>query len=234
MPFISHESCIPEVAIGIWHIEEDELFFLERVKLYENEWKRLAGVVHPQKRLEWLSSRLCMKELLDITNNSRVESLNNDIGKPYLTNHSHNISYTHSTHYSAAIASRTLEVGIDIEYLKRRRNIKTRFLFMNEAELASYDQDPDFNRFILAWSAKETVYKLHGRGVAFKDNIFLDLQKVDPKVNGILPATVKKDGLSKEYEVHYAVYPEFILTYCVDRVSESTPASLIHSRHSGH
>ncbi|WNJ20785.1 4'-phosphopantetheinyl transferase superfamily protein [Pontibacter sp. G13] len=213
MPFIPFESTIPNTSLGLWNIEEDELFFLERVKLYENEWTRLADIVHPQKRLEWLSSRLCLKELLKIANTSRVESLNTHSGKPYLTNNTNQISYSHSGGFSAAIASPNLEVGIDIEDLHRKRNIRTRFLFMNDEELAFYDQTESFELFLLIWSAKETLYKIVGEGHAFKHNLGMDLAGFQLEGNGILPAFVQKDDLFQRYEIHYLIRPDFVLTY---------------------
>ena len=223
MPFIPLNSTIPGVALGVWKIEEPEIFFLERVKLYENEWLRLSEISHPQKRLEWLSSRLCMKELLKITNNVRVESLNNTNGKPYLTNNPHYISYTHSNFYSAAIASRSFEVGIDIEYLKHKRNLRTRFLFMNDRELAFFDATPEFELFLLIWSAKETIYKLYGQGVAFKNNILIDLDTFVFGKQGILPVVVDKGDHRREFEIHFIIHDEFLLTYGHDLLPKEEP-----------
>lgn len=231
MPYLSHESQIPGVSVGIWQIEEDEWYFLSRVKLYENEWKRLSTIVHPQKRLEWLSSRLCMKELLKIMDTTRVESLNSNNGKPYLTNNAHHISYTHSTQFSAAIAAQDCDVGIDIEYLKRKRNLRTRFLFMNDEELAYFHLHESFELFLLIWSTKETLYKLYGQGVAFKHNISLQLDNFVLKENGSFPALVHKDDLSKEYEVHYAIYPEFLLTYTCHSVHKQANPQLASGHH---
>ncbi|RMG69480.1 MAG: 4'-phosphopantetheinyl transferase superfamily protein [Bacteroidetes bacterium] len=218
MPFIPLDSPIPDISLGLWKIEEDELYFLERIKLYENEWTRLSDILHPQKRLEWLSSRLCLKELLNIANHTRVESLNTVTGKPYLSNNSHYISYTHSDYYSAAIASTAGEVGIDIEYRKRRRNQRTRFLFLSEPELAAYDEAPTFEHFLLAWSAKETIYKIVGQGFGFKENIRLEMRRLEIGENGTFPAFVEKDDFQQQYEVHYVVHPDFILTYACSRL----------------
>lgn len=218
MGFIPLKSTIPGVSVGAWKIDEPEIFFLERVKLYENEWARLAKISHPQKRLEWLSSRLCMKELLKIADTTRIESLNGTNGKPYLTNTSHNISYTHSTRYSAAIASQQGEVGIDIEYLFNKRNPRTRFLFMNDPELDFYHANEELWIFLLIWSTKETVYKLFGQGVAFKHNIFLDMSGFTFENQGIIPVKVQKEDLFREYEIHYAIEEEFLLTYVCDFV----------------
>ncbi len=225
MPFISLESELPGIVLGAWHITEEEFFFLERVKLYENEWTRLARISHPHKRLEWLSSRLCLKELLQISDFSHTESLNEVTGKPYLSNDPHHISYTHSSGYSAAIASRTAEVGVDIEYLGRKRNPQTRFLWMNEEELAWYDRDPESSFFLLAWSAKETVYKLFGSGVAFKHNIALQLDHFTLANNGILQVSVNKDGFHQLYHIAYAIHAEFLLTYTGHGVYKQQPVA---------
>jgi phosphopantetheinyl transferase len=216
MPFIPLTSFTPELTIGAWRIEEEELFFLERIKLYENEWVRLAQIEHPQKRLEWLSSRLCLKEILKIANTTRVESLNAQSGKPYLSNHSHYISYSHSHKYATAIASLEGEVGIDLEYRLRKRNLETRFLWMNEQELAFFDKHPSKELFLLLWSAKETLYKIVGKGFAFKHNLSLQLDGFQLQSNSFLRAYVQKDDFEKEFEVHYQIHSEFILTYTVD------------------
>lgn len=218
MPLIPLHSRISDTVLGAWHIDEDELYFLERVKLYENEWSRLARINHPQRRLEWLSSRLCLKELLKIANHTRVESLNTSSGKPYLSNNSHHISYTHSTQYSAAIASQGGEVGIDLEYLHRRRNQETRRLFMNEEEMLHFDRRPSFELFILVWSAKESLYKILGQGHAFKHDMVMDLENFELADNGTLIATVKTKGSFQNYAVHYILHADYILTYTADCV----------------
>jgi len=218
MPYIPLASQIPGVTLGAWAIEEDELYFLERVKLYENEWARLAKIAHPQKRLEWLSSRLCLKELLKIANTTRVESLNTSTGKPYLSNDPHHISYTHSTHYSAAMAGQNGEVGIDIEYRHRKRNMRTRFLFMSEEELAHFEPIQSFELFLLVWSAKETLYKILGQGHAFKHDLHMQLKNFELADNGMLPAVVNTEGSLKQYAVYYFLHPDFVLTYTSDQL----------------
>ncbi len=216
MPFIEMESGIPDVLLGAWNILESEIFFLTRVKLYENEWKRLSAISHPHKRLEYLSSRLCMKELLKIANHMRVESLNRANGQPYLSNHSHYISYTHSGPYSAVIASPLFEVGIDIEYTRRKRNLETRFLFLNAQELDAFDRDPSFERFILAWSAKETLYKIFGkRGIAFRHDISLAIDMEEIGSNGTMMGIVQTPDETRTYEIHFQFQPDFVLTYTV-------------------
>jgi len=222
MAFIHLDSNRPDVLLGAWQIEEDEIFFLTRLKLYENEWKKLATIKHANRRLEWLSSRLCIKELLKIGHKDRIESLSEANGKPYLSNHPFNISFTHSHKYSAAIAAPSGKVGIDIEYLGRQRNRRTSYLFMNEQELAYYEAEPSQQRFILIWSAKETLYKSYGqRGLSFRQHIATQVDHFHIDKEGILPAIIDKDGTQRNYAIYYKIFPEFILTYTIDSIQES-------------
>ena len=94
MPFLHFDTDNSDLNIGLWRVEETEMFFLTRLKLFEHEWQKLSTISHPQKRLEWLSSRLCLKEILKISNQDQVQSLNKPTGKPYLSSESHAISYS--------------------------------------------------------------------------------------------------------------------------------------------
>jgi phosphopantetheinyl transferase len=225
MPYLPLCSELADTRIGAWKIEEDELYFLERVKLYEHEWQRLWEIRRPQKRLEWLSSRLCLKELIQLSNSRRVESLNTQTGKPYLSDASYHISYTHSGLYSAAIASPSAEVAIDIEYLGHKRNLRTRFLFMNAQELASFEAQPDFELFLLIWSAKETLYKLTGPGYSFKEHFTIAWEGGPVPENGKLNAYVKRENVFQTYEICFLYQGEFILTYSAERLRQPLLAS---------
>ena len=226
MPFLKYHTECQDVDAGIWRLEEDEMYFHSRLKLYEHEWEKLATIKHPQKRLEWLSSRLCLKELLKIPHTDRIESLNNHNGKPYLSNNSHFICYTHSQRFAAAIASPSQEVGIDLEDLIRKRNPKTRSLFMTERELDMYESNPSNELFLIIWSTKETIYKLYSqKGLSFKKEIHLQIDPPTLGKKGCIPVLVKKNDAVQEYKAFYEVFPEFILTYGLVSSSEETPFS---------
>jgi phosphopantetheinyl transferase len=162
---------------------------------------------------------LCLKELLKL--NHKVESLNQDSGKPYLTDNSHRISYTHSGNYAAAIASTVFDVAIDIEARGKNRNPATRRLFMNPAENSYFEEKRDMLFFLVLWSAKESLFKIVGRkGVSLRQHISIDLENFPTKPNGKLSGIVKKDDLEKSYDIQYAIHPEFVLTYIVDSLQE--------------
>ncbi len=215
MPFLTLPAHGDKVFLGMWKVEETEDYFRDRLNIYENERKILACISHPQKRLEWLSSRLCLKELLKITH--PVESLNETTGAPYLSDHSFNISYSHSNMYSGAIASEHCPVSVDLEDLSKQRNPKTRFLFMHPDELAYFDASDDMRSFFLIWSAKETLYKIYKKkGLVFKENLLINQERAPIEESGTVSGILIADGIEKNYKIYYRFYPGVLLTYAFD------------------
>lgn len=231
MPFETLPCLLPHTHLGLWRLAEgeDEAFFLKRLTLYRNEQQRLASIRHPQKRLEWLSSRLCLKALLPPI--GAVESLNHPSGKPYLSTRTHFISYTHSHNLACAIASTEYEVSVDIEFLGRKRNKETRHLFLNKAEIAFLAEkgEPDA-LFLLLWSAKEALYKAIGeKGVSLRHHLSLDLNENCLGPNGMIPGYVQTPEIEKAFYVYYAIYPDFVLTYTADGLQP--PTGCPHAAH---
>jgi 4'-phosphopantetheinyl transferase EntD len=217
MPFIPLPNAGENVFLGMWRVEEPEAYFRGRLNIYENEQRILESISHPQKRLEWLSSRLCLKELLKI--NHKVESLNAPTGAPYLSDHSFKISYSHSNMYSGAIASTGCQVSMDLEDLSKQRNLRTRFLFMHPDELSYFDETQDMRVFFLIWSAKETLYKIYTKkGVVFKENLLINQERAKLEESGTVSGILIADGIEKVYTIHYRFFPGVLLTYTFDAV----------------
>ncbi len=225
MPFLPIASHISDIQIGLWRIEEPEEYYMQSLNLYENEQRHLAKIIHPQKRLEWLSSRLCLKTLLNIRR--KVESLNNSQGKPYLSDNSHFISYSHSTHYAAAVASKNGEVAIDIEMFRKRRSPETAKMFMDEYELAAFENSQNMYLFFLIWSAKETLFKVYGkRGIYFRENIHINIEDFTLKQNGKVSGYVQYENYERYYEIVYEIFSDFILTYTFGGMQQPQVGSL--------
>jgi 4'-phosphopantetheinyl transferase len=217
MPFIALPDIDPKVLLGMWRVHEPEDYFRSRLNIYENEQRILEGISHPQKRLEWLSSRLCLKELLQIRH--KVESLNAPTGQPYLSDHSFHISYSHSNMYSGAIASDQCLVSMDLEDLSKERNLQTRFLFMHPSELDYFNAVKDMRAFFLIWSAKETLYKIYTkRGVVFKENLLINPERKNIEQSGTVSGILKTDEFEKVYTIYYRFFPGVLLTYTFDPV----------------
>lgn len=216
MPYLPLQQIHPDVILGMWRVEESEAYFLSRLNIYENEERILESITHPDKRLEWLSSRLCLKRLLHISH--KVESLNENTGKPYLSDNSFNISYTHSNLYSGAIASDKTAVAMDLENLEKERNLETRRMFMSKDEHVLFDESgQDTRLFFLIWSAKETLYKIYGKqGIAFRDNLSIVPPSTGLEQKGQVKGIIRENGFEKEYDVHYQFFPDILLTFTYD------------------
>ena len=86
----------------------------------------------------------------------------NEDGKPMIEGY--HISISHTLGYVSVILSRYYEVGVDIEYVSDRVN-RISSCFLREDEVCANTTD-----MLIAWCAKETMYKLFSsEHLALKD-----------------------------------------------------------------
>lgn len=164
-------------------------------KAYEPEFSQ----IHSEKRRkEFLVPRILLEQI------STEKIAYDSNGKPFLLNSTKKISISHSLHFFAVIVS-DFEVGIDIEYSHHRyEKIKHKYLSDKEASMDIMVKNLD-----LAWSAKETVYKIVGREAAnFKDD--LEIRTIDPE-----EMKVYYEKSKKEFKVNYIKNSTFTLSYCI-------------------
>ncbi len=170
MPLFYQHNINDSTKLAVWHIAENEDFFLEKVSIKKE-------IVHSHKRLQHLAGRYLLQLLqpgFPIHEIRIAESK-----KPFLFDEKFHFSISHCREYAAAIVSKDKPVGIDVELVTPKiQLVKTRFL--NESELALYstfnDESTTLNDQVLTlfWSAKETIYKWHGKGaLSFKNNMKL-------------------------------------------------------------
>lgn len=134
--------------IAVWQLTESEA-----------ELQQLLGSCqvpsvykNPTRRLEFLAEKLLLKALCGKNDFEHLPS-----GKPFLRNSDIHISFSHTKGYVALIASRTHQVGIDIEYPSARVNrVKERFLSDNELMHFRHH----WPSLLLVWCAKEVLYKV--------------------------------------------------------------------------
>ncbi len=140
------------------------------IKLLPQYETGLRSITHPQKQLQFASSRYLVHHLLDEPLAEIVNLLN---GKPNLLNHPAHISISHTTNHVAAIVSSKYCVGIDIEKVAPRiLNIKHKFLSVEELEACSGKSENEL--CMLYWCIKEAVYKWWQHyGVEFKSQIII-------------------------------------------------------------
>lgn len=167
MPFVHTSAFDPQGELVLWRVDESANWFIDQLSLSPNLWREYHQIAVPAIRLQWLASRFALQQVAK----SREMDVHKDIyGKPHLLNDSRFISISHCQGYAAAIAAE-LAVGVDVERISSRvQRIKDRFLSPEEQALVGHT-DADL---MLAWSAKEAVYKMYGsKQLVFKEHIRL-------------------------------------------------------------
>lgn len=195
MPLVYQQNINANTRLGVWHITEDENFFLEKVPLQKD-------ITHPHKRLQHLAGRLLLSELYEDFPIRLIQIA--DTRKPYLPGDAFHFSISHCGDYAAAIVSKENRVGVDIEVPQEKiEKIRHKFLEANEQELLFALQTENLKALTMAWSIKESMFKWYAAGKVdfrehmqintcyLKDNqfsancIFKKEETIHLKVNGI-------------------------------------------------
>lgn len=198
----------------IWKITESEEELraeLSHPELFAKKVERLKP--GSRRLLEVLAVRRAMKELFYGT---EKEVLYTEEGAPYLP-HGPFISISHTDGYAAVIASEEAPVGIDIERRGNRvQKVVSHFLRPEEIAVLemsmvnSQSSTVDSELLLhLAWSAKETAFKILGKAYYDLQNLttvqYLDLDKK------ILLLAV--EGRAVPLQIHYDFTEDYVLTY---------------------
>lgn len=146
-----------------------ELLYSRYFKLCSNyRLKKLERISHPQERKRGLLAEFCLIEAIrrfDKGYPLPLQIQTGLLGKPYLPDDRVHISLSHAGEFGAAAVS-TKPVGIDIE---RTRSVSDRLVkrICTEKELESiWLPNPTDETFRNLFSAKESVVKCSGKGIA--------------------------------------------------------------------
>lgn len=143
---------IGETQIYISEVVQNEDLLLQLYQLSENEKLTLEKYHNNRHRLQWLSYRLLLKNVLQ--EDFIIDYQPN--GKPILRHPKKNISISHSFDY-VAVALSNHAIGIDIEKQSSRiLNLKTKIA--NEKEQQKWDMQ-DYRILHIIWGIKEAIYK---------------------------------------------------------------------------
>ncbi len=187
-------------------LSEKDLEFLSfREKL------SFANISHPERKKEWGTARLAIQEALELLQIPYPGFFKDEHGKSQPMNGQGFVSLTHTRGYAAAIYHRELPVGIDLELIREKiLRIGTRFLA--ESELNFLHSLPA--HYTMAWSAKESIFKCHGKkGVSLRENILLDPFDSDATlIRGKIHGTNFKDH---HYKVQVEQNENHVLTYTI-------------------
>ena len=184
----------PSSVLGLWHLTEDESFFLREVDQLVTNQAQLA-TIHHSYRFVYLNFDGIWTD---------------EYNKPHLVLQNAHISLSHATPYVVAILDVNSYCGIDVERLRDKLlPLSPKFLSKPEIEIA----DQDVENLAVLWGAKEALYKLHGRkSLIFKDNLRVsEFNYKDGRGN--FKGVIELEKQYEEYRMESWKFGDYVLVY---------------------
>lgn len=193
--------------LGVWKIEEDQETLLEMVTLDNDEKKKYKSFSSNSRRLEFLSVRALLSELIG----KDAHIAYNKNNKPFLIDGSRFISISHSYKLTAILLSTNEKVGIDLEYMSS--NIAAlAFKFLNRKERVTKEQAERKYHLYIHWCAKEALYKICDKeGISIRKNITIKPFKV--KDSGEISGHVLTDKIDESFDLYYSKYDNYAIVW---------------------
>ena len=192
-------------AWALWQISEDEQELAAQI----SQESVPPAITNTQKRREWLTARILVKELMKAMGVSFQGITKDEFGKPFLNGYSYQLSLSHSFPYVAALIDKVESVGIDLEQPKEKL-LKIAPRIMHPEELR--DAGTDIVKHCIYWCAKESLVKVHGK----KDLTFAENLLIDPfsrKNEGHIVGRIIVNNQVTMVPLYYSVNPNFILVF---------------------
>jgi 4'-phosphopantetheinyl transferase len=197
-----------DCLMGIWEIKENYDTLYEKVKLTPEEISTLKSFQSIQRKLEWLSVRVLIKEIL----NKDCLIIYNADHKPFLSDNSFNISISHSRSLTSVLVSKQRKVGIDLEYMSHQiHNISHKFL--NENEKITDNTLLERLHLYIHWCAKEALYKICDKqDINFKQN--LTIKPFDVNIEGEITGLVDNKYGHEQFPLKYFTIGGYVVAWC--------------------
>jgi 4'-phosphopantetheinyl transferase len=193
--------------LGVWKIEEDINTLLDLVFLDADDRKKYKGYTSTSRRLEFLSVRALLAELLG----KEARIVYNKNNKPFLKDGSRFISISHSHKLTAILCSITEKVGIDLEYMGANIGAVA-FKFINRKERITKDPDNQKYHLYLHWCAKEALYKICDKeGISIRRNITIEPFEV--KDSGEIKGSVRTRRINDSFDLYYSRYNNYAIVW---------------------
>jgi 4'-phosphopantetheinyl transferase EntD len=207
MGVILKECLKGDCILGMWEIEEDYDTLFSSLRLDDDELERLESFKSNSRKLEWLSVRALIKDMLG--RKSRI--IYNAEKKPFLKGNSWNISISHSYNLTSIFVSKSKRVGIDLELMSHKIS-SISHKFINSQEVIT--DDPDLKRYhlYLHWCAKEAMYKICDKqDINFKEN--LTVFPFLPADEGTLKGRVLNSKGLEDFLLRYKKYKDYSIVW---------------------
>jgi phosphopantetheinyl transferase len=193
--------------LGVWKIEEDLDTLVDFVVLDTDEKKKYKGFSSNSRKLEFLSVRALLSELIG----KEARIVYNKNNKPFLKDGSRFISISHSHKLTAILLSTNEKVGIDLEYMSS--NIAAfAFKFLNRKEKVSKELDNRKYHLYIHWCAKEALYKICDKeGISIRKNITIEPFQVTE--SGEIKGQVHTDKINESFDLYYSKYDNYSIVW---------------------
>jgi 4'-phosphopantetheinyl transferase len=193
--------------LGVWKIEEDIKTLLDLVVLDNEEKKKYKGFSSTSRKLEFLSVRALLSELIG----KEAKIVYNKNNKPFLKDGSRFISISHSHKLTSILLSTNEKVGIDLEYMST--NIAAiAFKFLNRKEKVTKEQEERKYHLYIHWCAKEALYKICDKeGISIKKNITIEPFKLSE--SGEIRGHVHTDKINESFDLYYSKYDNYAIVW---------------------
>jgi len=193
--------------LGVWKIEEDLKTLVDSVVLDADDKKKYKVFASTSRKLEFLSVRALLAELLG--KDARI--VYNKNNKPFLKDGSRFISISHSNKLTAILLSTNEKVGIDLEHMSSNIG-RIAFKFINRKEKISKDPETRRYHLYLHWCAKEALYKICDKeGISIKKNITIEPFEV--KESGEISGKVQTDKINESFDLFYTRYDNYAIVW---------------------
>jgi len=196
-----------DTVLGVWKIEEDIPALLEMVDLGPEDLKRYDLFRSTSRKLEFLSVRALLAEMLD--RNARI--VYNKNNKPFIKDGSHFISISHSNKLTAIIISKDERVGIDLEYMRVNINAFAS-KFVNKKEKITRRWANRTYHLYIHWCAKETIYKICDKeGINIVNDITIEPFEVHE--SGEIKGSVLNERIDDNFTLYYSKYDNYTIVW---------------------
>jgi 4'-phosphopantetheinyl transferase len=193
--------------LGVWKIEEDIKTLLDSVVLDNGDKKKYKAFASTSRKLEFLSVRALLAELLG--KDARI--VYNKNNKPFLKDGSRFISISHSYKLTAILLSTNEKVGIDLEHMSTNIG-RIAFKFINRREKITKEQENRRYHLYLHWCAKEALYKICDKeGISIRKNITIEPFEV--KESGEIKGKVQTDKINDTFDLFYTKYDNYAIVW---------------------
>ena len=202
----NHITLTEGTRLLIWEMTEGIEALKEQLILHDSD--ELEKRMSDKRKLEYLAVRVALKKLLGAEKTVVYDA----DGKPYLLDNSYHISVSHSGQWIAVMAHPSRLVGVDIEVPKDKiQKIYKRFL--NEKEQVELGDGKNNTQLMLAWSAKEALYKIIGKHAV---DFAVQLHIFPFEVCEYGEMMAQHVPTQKEYRLNYIQHSGYSLVYCID------------------